>query len=87
MEIEEYKNIFELEGDHWWYRGMRKISFSLLNKYLKNRNLKILDAGCGTGFNLLKLKTLQKINPYFWQARFYAAPRLFYMARLLNLFF
>lgn len=56
MEKSEYNNIFNLEKNHWWYKGMRAISFSLLNNYIKNKNLKILDGGCGTGFNLLMLK-------------------------------
>tara|TARA_Y100000034_G_C6883895_1_gene405525 strand:- start:235 stop:957 length:723 start_codon:yes stop_codon:yes gene_type:complete len=61
MEINEYRNIFELEKNHWWYKAMRRISFSLLDKYIKSRNLKVLDAGCGTGFNMLKLKKYGEI--------------------------
>lgn len=54
MEIQEYKNIYHQEQKHWWYEGMRKITFSLLHPYFKE-GMKILDAGCGTGFNLVKL--------------------------------
>lgn len=51
MNREEYKIMYDLGDTHWWYVGMRKIYFNLLNKFYKNldRKLIILDAGCGTG--------------------------------------
>ena len=52
MEKNEYKNIFELEENHWWYKGMRKISLSLIKRITKSKDIRILDAGCGTGINL-----------------------------------
>lgn len=54
---EEYLNIFKNQENHWWFKGMEEINFSLLNHYLKDRkNLKILDAGCGPGVALSYLK-------------------------------
>lgn len=53
MDKEEYRLMYDLEETHWWYVGMRKIYFNLLNKfYKKNTNLSILDVGCGTGLLL-----------------------------------
>jgi ubiquinone/menaquinone biosynthesis C-methylase UbiE len=52
----QYKNIFQNQDNHWWYRSMRLINESLLNRYLpKNKSLKILDAGCGPGAALIYL--------------------------------
>ncbi len=41
------------EDDLWWYRGMRRISDRLIDEAFPGRtDLRILDAGCGTGRNL-----------------------------------
>jgi len=55
MKKSEYQNIFNLEEKHWWYSGMKKISFILLSPILERKNLKILDAGCGTGGMMMSL--------------------------------
>lgn len=49
MKTEEYEKLYRLERGFWWFKGIRKILFTLLNKYERRNNLKILDAGCGTG--------------------------------------
>jgi SAM-dependent methyltransferase len=56
----EYRNVFESEERQWWYAGMRAISLSLLERPLERigngkGRLTLLDAGCGTGGNLLAL--------------------------------
>jgi len=56
MEKEHYSLVFEQEENHWWYKGMRIITESLLKQYYRDsNNLKILDAGCGTGINISEL--------------------------------
>ena len=50
MEHKEYETMFAEEDGHWWYRGMERITISLLNQlYPEPHDLCILDAGCGTG--------------------------------------
>ncbi|MBI4707208.1 MAG: class I SAM-dependent methyltransferase [Candidatus Omnitrophica bacterium] len=59
MEKEEYKVMYQIEDSYWWYVGLRKLVFSSIDKFAsKERNLKILDAGCGTG------KTLESCKAY-----------------------
>jgi len=39
-----------VEGHHWWYGGMRAITAGMLDTtYAGRRDLRILDAGCGSG--------------------------------------
>jgi SAM-dependent methyltransferase len=46
----EFANIARAEQDFWWYRGMRRILFRLLDPLLASRTVRrALEAGCGTG--------------------------------------
>jgi SAM-dependent methyltransferase len=59
----EYRRMFEAEETQWWYAGQRAIADALLVPALADlagraRALRILDAGCGTGGNLLHLERL-----------------------------
>lgn len=49
----EYRVMFEIEEDYWWYRGLRILLQELIAQYVApDGSAKILDAGCGTGKNL-----------------------------------
>jgi SAM-dependent methyltransferase len=51
MNPAEFANIAHCERDFWWFRGMRKILFRLLDQYLAGRTVtRALEAGCGTGY-------------------------------------
>jgi len=46
----EYRVMFELEEEYWWYRGVRVLIADLLARYSsRDGATRILDAGCGTG--------------------------------------
>jgi SAM-dependent methyltransferase len=57
MERTEYETMAAVALRHWWYGGMRAVSAALLDgAYTGRRDLRILDAGCGTGSDALFLQ-------------------------------
>lgn len=50
MDPTEYRTMYAVEDRHWWYAGMRQITIEVLAAAYPGRtDLRILDAGCGTG--------------------------------------
>lgn len=57
MERSEYEILAAVESRHWWHGGMRATTAAMLDPlYGQRHNLRILDAGCGTGGNLAFLQ-------------------------------
>jgi SAM-dependent methyltransferase len=54
----EYRRMFEAEERQWWYAGQRALALALLEPWAGERRLRLLDAGCGTGYNLLAFRRL-----------------------------
>jgi SAM-dependent methyltransferase len=53
MEQQEYEAMYRAQTSLWWYRGMEKITRTVLDGYYRpGSGLSILDAGCGTGASL-----------------------------------
>lgn len=51
MNPAEFANIANSEKEFWWYRGMRRILFGLLDPFVAGRKVRrALEAGCGTGY-------------------------------------
>ena len=45
------------ETRHWWYAGMRRVALAVLDQALAGQtDLRILDAGCGTGGTTIELQ-------------------------------
>jgi len=42
----------QIEGWHFWFVGRRALVYRLLRRYSQDGPVRILDAGCGTGFTL-----------------------------------
>lgn len=49
MLTEEYYKMAEAENEHWWYRSLHHLVFSQIKKHFNTREIRIIDAGCGTG--------------------------------------
>lgn len=50
MNAAEYKKLFEVEEEHWWYRTLHRLVLRVVaSEYERSGSLMILDAGCGTG--------------------------------------
>jgi SAM-dependent methyltransferase len=51
MNPAEFSNIATLEQKLWWFRGQRKILYSLLDPIVKSKAIgTVMEAGCGTGY-------------------------------------
>lgn len=63
MQKSEYRNIYENEEKHFFYKANHRLITSLLRKFTdKNSRLNILDAGCGTGLLAQKLQAFGSVE-------------------------
>jgi ubiquinone/menaquinone biosynthesis C-methylase UbiE len=64
MDAEEFKHLRALEEDYWWFAGMREVTAAVLDPFypLTTRRT-VLDAGCGTGANLVWLRRYAAAGP------------------------
>lgn len=60
MQKNEYKKILEVENKNFWYRAMSNLTLHLLRIYTGSQ-MRILDAGCGTGSFSSKLRDFGEI--------------------------
>jgi SAM-dependent methyltransferase len=71
--------MFEFESSYWWYRGLHLILLDLLAALGVSPDAAVLDAGCGTGQNLVNIRERVSSATYgfdvapeaapFWQRR------------------
>jgi len=52
MRPEDFDFLYRMEERYWWFRAMREITDAIAGRELQRASLKVLDAGCGTGYNL-----------------------------------
>jgi SAM-dependent methyltransferase len=58
MEEEAYREMYVQEDVHWWFRGRRDVIWALLHRAQLPAKVRLLDAGCGTGRNLVEFGSL-----------------------------
>lgn len=58
MEDRVYQDMAAIEEDHWWFRGRRAVIRALLERAPLPAAPRALDAGCGTGRNLVEYQAL-----------------------------
>jgi SAM-dependent methyltransferase len=62
LEEWRYRELYELEDRHWWFRSRRRVVQALLERAELGASPRILDAGCGTGRNLVEYATLGEVE-------------------------
>jgi len=55
MERAEYEIMYRVEGDHWWYKGLRAMLRTAWQRHVPANGARVLDVGCGTGATLASL--------------------------------
>jgi SAM-dependent methyltransferase len=53
---------FDAEERHWWYRGRRRVLAAVLDGLALPADARILDAGCGSGRNMVDLARRGKVS-------------------------
>jgi len=48
----DYEYLYSIEESYWWFVAMRRITDTIIASELPSRSLVVLDAGCGTGYNI-----------------------------------
>src|SRR5580692_10172111 len=62
LEQQAYREQFELEDSHWWFHGRRSVIWALLRRAGATGDLRVLDAGCGTGRNMIEFGRLGEVE-------------------------
>jgi len=62
LEPQAYREQFELEDTHWWFAGRRAVIWALLRRTRTPSGARMLDAGCGTGRNLIEYGRLGTVT-------------------------
>jgi SAM-dependent methyltransferase len=58
MEDWTFQEHFDMEDRHWWFRSRRRVIWALVQRADPPPSPRILDAGCGTGRNLMDFQSL-----------------------------
>jgi SAM-dependent methyltransferase len=62
MEDWTYQEHYEMEDRHWWFRSRRHVIWALVERAEPPPSPRILDAGCGTGRNVVEFSALGDVE-------------------------
>lgn len=63
MDKSLYEQFFQIESTHWWFVARREIILDQIKRIIHpNKDINILDIGCGTGIMLEYLKEFGTIQ-------------------------
>jgi SAM-dependent methyltransferase len=52
MRPPDFDDLYNLEERFWWFAAMRNITDAIVDPDMRGKTLHVLDAGCGTGYNI-----------------------------------
>jgi SAM-dependent methyltransferase len=64
MERDVYRSMRELQRDHWWFQGRRRIVSSLVDALGLPEGARILEAGAGSGGNIAMLRRHGEVSAF-----------------------
>lgn len=64
MDANYYREMADLQTDHWWYEGRRQILASTIKNLNLPQEAEILEAGCGPGANLKMLQNFGHVDAF-----------------------
>jgi SAM-dependent methyltransferase len=57
-----YQEHYDMEDRHWWFRSRRRVLWAFLHRANLGPSPRILDAGCGTGRNMVEFQALGPVE-------------------------
>jgi len=76
MERSVFDRMNEIEAQHWWFTARRRIIASLIGPLLRGKgDVRILEAGCGSGGNLSMLSRFGRVDAFEFDKVALAAAR------------
>jgi len=64
MERDVYRSMREMQSDHWWFQGRRRIVSALIDSLGLPDGARILEAGAGSGGNVGMLRAYGEVSAF-----------------------
>jgi ubiquinone/menaquinone biosynthesis C-methylase UbiE len=76
MEPYEYATLYQFENNYWWYRALHAVLKDQVLRLIGPQTGCVLDAGCGTGQNLISLSRVLDARLFAFDYSSHAVPFL-----------